>query len=243
MEPTIAVIYPKLRHLKVQPDTDLLLALAPYVHAFPNLTHLCVTSFGNSGARCYIAGPGPPASGVGRDRWRHLMEFVGAIEDLYHLTELTSHVPRLAFRWQSDHDISLLGAVLARAQPVHLIFGPGHLHFILFVYYVKSLAEAGIREGTTALKYLELNVYLEMGKFVFENLMDDLKVWLLTMPRLQAFKMSLVLPYPSFSGFVECLVCEHPSLKHVTMALPLGMDRKARRIAADEGRVTYQETH
>ncbi len=71
------------------------------------------------------------------------------------------------------------------------------------------------------------------------------------MPRLQMFKMSLVLPYPSFTlpefdlgGFVECLVCEHPSLKHVTVALPLGMVRKARRIAtADESRVTYQETH
>lgn len=80
----------------------------------------------------------------------------------------TSLVPRLAFRSQSDHDIYLLGAVLGRAQPVRLIFGPD---FILFLYYVKSQADAGIREGTTALKHLELNVYLEMGKFVFQHLM------------------------------------------------------------------------
>lgn len=52
----------------------------------------------------------------------HFTEFEGAIENLNAFRGFTSHIPHLILHCRGQSDMTPLGAVLARACSVHLIF-------------------------------------------------------------------------------------------------------------------------
>ncbi|RDX49765.1 hypothetical protein OH76DRAFT_511176 [Lentinus brumalis] len=139
--PRYTQIYPKLRRLSIERDDNP--RIAPYIHAYPNLTHLCVLSeydqLWNYSGTALVDGirllrirhatnvrsqEGPD----GAKTWPQLQQFEGTLVDLY-LLGITCRILRVSLCFSvNPRDLELLPPVLAYAQPQHLkVHGTGML--------------------------------------------------------------------------------------------------------------------
>ncbi len=139
--PRYTQIYPKLRRLSIERDDNP--RIAPYIHAYPNLTHLCVLSeydqLWNYSGTALVDGirllrirhatnvrsqEGPD----GANTWPQLQQFEGTLVDLY-LLGITCCILRVSLCFSvNPRDLELLPPALPYAQPQHLkVHGTGML--------------------------------------------------------------------------------------------------------------------